>query len=114
MGAPDLFRGNPALQPWFGDRIGDLGVVFGSFGMIYRLRRHYNAEETVDRDIFEVLIPFLKSKNPTSISVVGFCYGGWIVPKVLEKANDGYVTSAVCIHPAWNIERSIFRNDIKD
>merc|ERR1712224_214647 len=65
-----------------------------------------------DDDILKLVIPFLKSQNPNveSISIVGFCFGGWVIPKVLEKT-EGLVKSAVTFHPAWDIEYKYYGKD---
>eukprot|EP00535_Pseudo-nitzschia_heimii_P001428 CAMPEP_0197182930 /NCGR_PEP_ID=MMETSP1423-20130617/7053_1 /TAXON_ID=476441 /ORGANISM="Pseudo-nitzschia heimii, Strain UNC1101" /LENGTH=290 /DNA_ID=CAMNT_0042633435 /DNA_START=83 /DNA_END=955 /DNA_ORIENTATION=+ len=111
---PDLFRKNPALQPMFESKI---GIYLGVPGMFWRLKRHYNAKNTVDKDIMQVVLPFLESKRPnlakSGISLVGFCYGGWVIPKVIEKVTS-MVTCAVTFHPAWNLEKQLHGGDETD
>ena len=111
---PDLFRKNPALQPWFESK---MGIYLGLPAMVWRLKKDYKAKNTVDKDIMQVLLPFLESKRPnlaeTGISLVGFCYGGWVIPKVIEKATS-MVTCAVTFHPAWNIEEQVYGGNVAD
>merc|ERR1712224_341228 len=109
--APDLYRGEPAWRPWFGDRIGNVGVLFSIPAGVYRMKVHYNVENTVDGDILQLVLPFLRSQNPNvdGISMVGFCYGAWAIAKTLEK-EKAFVKSAVHIHPAWQIESGVYGN----
>ena len=79
---PDLFRGNPALQPWFN---GNVGALCGVLGMIYRLKYVYNFENTVKRDICEFLLPFLKSKVDLVAKMVFLVLDFATVPGSLER-----------------------------
>lgn len=110
---PDLFRKNPALQPWFA---GNVGVLLGVPAMVYRLKRLYHVQNTVDKDIMQLVLPFLESKRPAlpkeGISLVGFCYGGYLVPKIIEKVPT-MVKCSVVFHPAWTIESDLYGGTVE-
>ena len=132
---PDLHRGVPILQPWIDPTttitdsdtskstssisfVKDMvGSFLGSPGMVYRLKRDYPPQK-IEQEVFQMILPFLKQKQPSStkkllsLSCVGFCFGGWVVGRILgcpsntTMANDntqgrGVFQCGVGIHPSF-------------
>jgi dienelactone hydrolase len=112
---PDLFRGVPILQPWLHNSSmakGMLGSVMGAPGMIVRLRQYPPAK--VEQEIFQMILPFLQestaadsgSGTTVKLSCVGFCFGGWVVGRILghvRQAGDSALSfqCGVGIHPSF-------------
>lgn len=107
---PDLFRGNPAFQPWFK---GKIGFFLGVFAFLYRIKYVYTFENVVKKDICDFLLNYLKSKvdlAKVGISCVGFCYGGWVFGKVIEQLakDNNMIRCCVGMHPSWNLESMLY------
>ncbi|CAB9500987.1 Dienelactone hydrolase family protein [Seminavis robusta] len=110
---PDLFRGVPILQPWIDNHniAADLmGSLMGAPGMIFRVRQYPPAK--VEQEIFQMILPFIHAQTThthatdISISCVGFCFGGWVVGRVLghqPQAGDSKLSfqCGVGIHPSF-------------
>jgi len=113
---PDLQRGIPILQPWINTKSNSndnnddysnnndqqqqqhrqydyslskdlVGSLLGSPGMVYRIKQYYPPSK-VEQDVFQLIIPFLQKQcpNATKLSCVGFCFGGWVVGRILGKS----------------------------
>ena len=103
---PDLFRGNPAMQPWFPGCLGKLGELLGTPGMLCRLKWTYNHATTIERDVVGLLLPWLRASCPTTagLSCVGFCFGGWAISKLLALPDSPF-RAGIGIHPALTLEK---------
>lgn len=107
---PDLFRGTPILQPWMSnDNMTKdiMGSLMGAPGMVYRLKTSYPPDK-VEADIFHLLLPFLTEQTSANaftvkLSCVGFCFGGWVVGRVLgyTQRQPMVFQCGVGIHPSW-------------
>jgi dienelactone hydrolase len=116
---PDLFRGVPILQPWIDNSSiakGLFGSLLGAPGMLVRLLQYPPAK--VEQEIFQMILPFLlsqmgctnatlsESNNTVKLSCVGFCFGGWVVGRILGYSRHGgdptvSFQCGVGIHPAF-------------
>ena len=110
---PDLFRGVPILQPWMDNSTmvqGELlGSLMGAPGMLFRIRQYPPAK--IEQDIFQLILPFLQDQIMRDCQVnhslgggqehvvvqlgcVGFCFGGWVVGRVLGHSSSSHVEAA--------------------
>lgn len=83
---PDLFRGQPIMRPWLENTsfLKDMvGSLFGAPGMVFRIKNY--PPQKVEQEIFQMILPWLQEEAPkaTSLGGVGFCFGGWVVGRVL-------------------------------
>jgi dienelactone hydrolase len=118
---PDLFRGNPPMQPAklpFGllnfTRIGD---ILGVPGMIYKLKFKYGRDAIIDKAIKRSVFPFLESRGVNlahvGLSCVGFCYGGWVVTRCLADLEN--FRCGVGIHPSsFEVETNVHGGSMMD
>lgn len=117
---PDMFRGSPILQPWMkNDNMTKdiMGSLLGYPGMVFRLKTSYPPDK-VEADIFHLLVPFIynqlnipedykgSDKPPPelpSLSCVGFCFGGWVVGRILgyRQRQALRFQCGVGIHPSF-------------
>lgn len=128
---PDFFRGKPLASWWFDWLPDALNFVIILPQILWGLKFH-TTEDVIEEDLNERLLPWIhKHKrdrqdgnssgagtSPVKFSVVGFCFGGWLVAKTLAldfascgDASEGSVAEAVCgvgIHPALQVERMIY------
>mmetsp|Transcript_10191 Transcript_10191/g.15559 ORF Transcript_10191/g.15559 Transcript_10191/m.15559 type:complete len:433 (+) Transcript_10191:55-1353(+) len=97
---PDLSRGNPLLQPHTNLSTAALGA------MLVRLKLK-NRPERIERDLTEMLFPWLASQfedvSKVSFSCVGFCHGAWIMARALALKNSLF-ECGVGIHPSFMAE----------
>ena len=109
---PDIQRGIPILQPWIKDDYklskDFIGSFLGSPRMIYRLKYDYKPQK-VESDIFDLIVPWIKLQAPdaTKLGCAGFCFGGWIIGRILgyhkNQNNSGGLQfqCGVGIHPSF-------------
>ena len=106
---PDLFRGNPILQPWF-QNLGlseYRGSVLGAPSMLLRLKFNH-PPAVLERDICQIILPWLQSvllhnSQSYQLACVGFCFGGWCVGRALALPHTPFV-AGVGIHPSFQPE----------
>lgn len=102
---PDLFRGNPIMQPWFPSLISEMGgSVFGAPGMLYRIKINH-PPEVIERDLRYLIVPWLAERvgDQMDLSCVGFCFGGWVVGRALSMIDLPF-KAGVGIHPSFKPE----------
>lgn len=83
---PDLLHGIQLTQD--GQPIPNFGEVLGSVKW-----------EQTRRDIFEILVPYMRSKGVTSFGIVGFCWGPRVVARACAE-NETF-SAGVNFHPSW-------------
>lgn len=97
---PDLSRGNPLLQPYTNLSTAALGAT------LVRLKLK-NRPERIERDLTEMLFPWLDSQfediSKVSFSCVGFCHGAWVMARALALKNSLF-DCGVGIHPSFIAE----------
>ena len=132
---PDLQRGTPILQPWltmsssFSFARDMVDSFLGSPGMAVRVKKDYPPHK-IEQEIFQMILPFLqrqrrhaknntntntntnttKGKKSFKLSCVGFCFGGWVVGRVLgcpanhnnHTTTGGGFQCGVGIHPSFH------------
>lgn len=97
---PDLSRGHPLLHPYTNISTATLGT------MLVRLKLK-NRPERVERDLKEMLFPWLASQfddiSKVTFSCIGFCHGAWIMARALAIENTIF-DCGVGIHPSFIAE----------
>jgi len=98
---PDLFRGNPILGGWglpaaITDFFQILSVVWGC-----RTRITIAA---IEKDLVEILLPYLNKYEGAKISMVGMCFGGWVMGRALALGEFSHIKCGVGIHPSWKLQ----------
>jgi dienelactone hydrolase len=95
---PDLFRGNPIVKDW---------GMFTSALMIPALvwaSKTRMTDTAIEQDLMESLLPFLKNYDQAKVSMLGFCYGGWVMGRALALDAFSFVKCGVGIHPSWKLQ----------
>jgi dienelactone hydrolase len=103
---PDLFRGNPILQPWLPSFLSEYGgSVLGAPSMLLRIKFKH-PPESIELDLIELIFPWLRDNldlTQISFSCIGFCFGGWVVGRVLSLPDLPF-KAGVGIHPSFQPE----------
>mmetsp|Transcript_3187 Transcript_3187/g.4979 ORF Transcript_3187/g.4979 Transcript_3187/m.4979 type:complete len:303 (-) Transcript_3187:285-1193(-) len=58
---------------------------------------------------------FLKSQGASSIGMLGFCWGGWVIAKALASEDTSMTADVTCgaiAHPSVSIEAMLFQGDV--
>ena len=103
---PDLFRGDPILQPWFQSHISEMaGSVFGAPNMLYKLRFTYPPAK-IDAELRDLIFPWLAQHLPstTVTACVGFCFGGWVIGRALAMGEECPFRAGIGMHPSFQPE----------
>lgn len=101
---PDLFRGQPLLQDFFGASDAVNVTLGGSFTMLWGLRTRCSATN-IDLDLTQIVEPNVKKTGCDIVGVSGFCFGGWVVGRCLALNQGRSIFAAgVGIHPSFKPE----------
>lgn len=99
---PDLFRGNPIMGSWGLPHSITNAFAIPSIVWCSKTRMKDTAIET---DLLEVVLPFLNKFQTAKISMVGLCYGAWVMGRALALEQLSHLKCGVAIHPSWKIEQ---------
>ncbi|KAL6063097.1 DLH domain-containing protein [Balamuthia mandrillaris] len=92
---PDLFRGDP----------------LPSISELMTWAKKYPAE-ALQKDVKEVVLPFLKDKGIESVGMIGFCWGSWAMFHFSgDEAIAPSIKCGVDCHPSLILEQLVFEKD---
>ena len=106
---PDLFHGSPLAQPMFAKRIGfqPFAFLLGLPSMLYRMFSRDIPNE-VDRDL-GVLVRYLRAAGVERLSIVGFCFGAWVVARALASEANHEFACGIGVHPSLQLEKLLVK-----
>jgi len=105
--SPDLFRGQPPVQ--YSPMLPEWAGFTLTLPMtIYRLKYKFKPDLIVDRDIAQILLPFIeketgKKLEDLNLACCGFCYGGWLAARSLSLPGSSF-RCGVGMHPSFKVE----------
>jgi dienelactone hydrolase len=99
---PDLFRGNPIMGSWGLPH--SITNTFAIPSIVWSSKTRMK-DTAIETDLLEVILPFLNKFETAKISMVGFCYGAWVMGRGLALEQLSHLKCGVAIHPSWKIEQ---------
>ena len=99
---PDLFRGRPIMGSWGLPHGVTMSLAIPSIVWCSKTRL---TDTAIEIDLLEVVLPYLNKFETAKISIVGLCYGAWVMGRALALEQLSHLKCGVGIHPTWKIEQ---------